>query len=156
MIGEGRVGMARRKVLRKQTSATFEAGTIGRIILLRGLQYYSGPTKPDPLNPSVSFFPLILIDRDGREFIAPFQCSTYSSPDSLETVLEALAVEALDLERADGKLENYAEMLNDDPGDPALRQAFNSIKRFTAKFRTFLGEEAFEQLLEIVNERRSR
>jgi len=140
---------------------TFEKGTIGRLILMRGLRIESTPVAENPLlgtdpwKDMAKHFMIRIVDRDNREWITPFSMGFgYVSPPDIEHVLEAIGNDALDAERADGSVEKYADMLGYNPDDPNVEREFRSVETQAAGLYVFLGKDGYEALLTIAEEAR--
>lgn len=138
---------------------TFEQGTLGRLILMRGLRIKSTPEAVNPLlgndpwKDMAKHFMVRIIDRDNREFITHFSMGVghVVSPD-IEHVLEAIANEALDAERAEGSVEKYADMLGYEPDDPDVERVLRDEEMRAEALRVFLGKDGYEELLTIAEE----
>jgi len=66
---------------------------------------------------------------------------------TLYDILYSMSVDALGIENADG-VEDWAAEFGDDPKDKDTRATYKSVKAFTQRWKEFLGEEAYQQLLE--------
>lgn len=138
---------------------TFEKGTVGRLVLMRGLRIESTPVAENPLlgndpwKGMANHFVVRIIDRDDRELITHFSMGTgHVDPPDIEHVLEAIGNDALDTERAEGSVERYADMLGYNPDDPDVEEAFRSEETQAAALRIFLGKDGYEELLRIAEE----
>lgn len=138
---------------------TFEKGTVGRLILMRGLRIESTPEAVNPLlgndpwKDMAKHFMVRIIDRDNRELITHFSMGAgHVGPPDIEHVLEAIANDALDAERAEGSVEKYADMLGYQPDDPDVERVFRSEETQAAALRVFLGNDGYEALLTIAEE----
>lgn len=136
---------------------TFEKGTIGRIVLARGLEFEATPAETNPLvvdetwGKMAKHFEIRLTDRDGREFVTPWSYGIGGIRD-IEWILATLGDEALDVERAQGSPERYADLFGYDPEDPKIAEAFEGLRKKSAELRAFLGDATYEQLLSIMEE----
>lgn len=140
---------------------TFEKGTIGRIVLKRGIRMESVPAESNPLlgddpwQGMANHFRVRLTGHEGRELLTHFSVGIgrAGGPD-LERVLLAIGGDALDAERAQGSVQRYADLLGFDPKDPEVEKELRSMEAQASKLREFLGDDDYREFLEIAETER--
>lgn len=144
---ESAVGISRPVTL------TFERGTLGRFILRHGLELAvepvaSNPPLDDPTKGTPAHFTVTLRERSGREYSSGFSSAVASEP-SIEDVVEVIALDALDVERVGGSVEQYADLMGFEEPDEKVAQELRDMELQAASLREFLGLEAYQELLAI-------
>lgn len=109
---------------------TFEKGTLGRIILVRGLRLEWGDLGSGPV--------AVLRDHWKRMFITDIPAPNEGPRPGLREILKVLGKAALTFRNSRMDPAVYAEQVGADPKNPAIKKEFEELSAKMWHFRNFL------------------
>jgi hypothetical protein len=146
----------------RERDVSFRAGSVGRFAKKHGIEMDFTPVQMNPWrDPREKRFPsrhyMIRLTKPGKEFTTAFSMGFgIAGPPTLSMVLTSTAHDALDLESNRRNFLEYADSFGLDPGDPWEQRHFLDFVEHIDKFRSFLGPEAYNELLYKVPEVQER
>lgn len=129
---------------------TFAKGSLGRFIQRHGLSLQVKRVAPEVVqrresHPGERHYLLTLYNRQGRILTMPYlQGALVEEEPTTERLLESLGADAV-LYYDYGSVEEYGRAFGSDPDD--WDEEFLALKEQTLAFRGFLGEQVFDDLM---------